>query len=65
MSMLLRAAKASAWLHGRDYLIPEDLQSVFRETVAHRIFFSPVYEMRRSEIVGGLMDAILDAVAAP
>lgn len=65
MSMLLRAAKASAWLHGRDYLIPEDLQSVFRETVSHRIFFSPVYEMRRSEIVGGLMDAILDAVAAP
>ncbi|NJD07420.1 MAG: MoxR family ATPase [Methylococcaceae bacterium] len=65
MSMLLRTARTSAWLDGRDYLVPEDLQSVFRETVAHRIFFTPVYEMRRSEIIGGVMDAILDAVAAP
>jgi len=65
MSMLLRTARTAAWLDGRDYLIPEDLQAVFRDTVAHRIFFTPVYEMRRGEIIGGLMDGILDAVAAP
>jgi len=65
MSMMMRAARVSAWLNGRDKLIPEDLQNVFRETVAHRIFFSPVYEMRRTEIIGRLMDGILDRVAAP
>ena len=65
MSMMMRAARVSAWLNGRDHLIPEDLQKVFRETVAHRIFFSPVYEMRRSDIIGGFMDGILNRVAAP
>jgi MoxR-like ATPase len=65
MSMMMRAARVSAWLDGRDYLIPEDLQRVFRETVAHRIFFTPVYEMRRTEIIGSLMEGILNRVAAP
>ena len=65
MSMMMRTARVSAWLEGREHLIPEDLQRVFRETVAHRIFFSPVYEMRRTEIIGALMDGILNRVAAP
>jgi len=65
MSMMMRAARAAAWLAGRGSLIPEDLQSVFHETVAHRIFFNPVYEMRRSALIGNLTARILDQVAAP
>jgi hypothetical protein len=38
---------------------------VFRETVAHRVFFTPVYEMRRESIVGELVSQILHKVAAP
>lgn len=65
MAMLLRAARVTAWLDGRAYLTPEDLQAVFAETIAHRLCFAPVYEMRRHEIVAPLMQAILAAVAAP
>ncbi|HSI60255.1 MAG TPA: MoxR family ATPase [Ideonella sp.] len=65
MSMLLRAARVVAWLAGRDYATPEDVQAVFFETIAHRLCFQPVYEMRRSEITGPLMAGILGAVAAP
>ena len=65
MSMLLRAARVTAWLDGRGHCTPEDLQAVFRETVAHRLCFQPVYELRRHELAEPLMAAILDRVAAP
>ncbi|MFO1418434.1 MAG: MoxR family ATPase [Methylotetracoccus sp.] len=65
MSMMLRAARVAAWLNDRDYLIPEDIRSVFHDTTAHRIFLRPVYELRRVEIVPELMQGILDNVAAP
>ena len=38
---LLRMSKASAYLSGRDYLIPQDVQSVFEIVCAHRILLSP------------------------
>jgi MoxR-like ATPase len=65
MSMMMRAARVSAWLDERTHLIPEDLQRVFVETTAHRVFFTPVYELRRSLLVGDLMDGILRQVSAP
>ena len=65
MSMLLRAARVAAWLDGRDYVTPEDVQSVFVETLAHRLCYQPVYELRRGEISGPLMAGILRQVAAP
>ena len=65
MSLLLRAARVAAWLDGRGYVTPEDLQAVFAETIAHRLCYQPVFEMRRQEISGRLMAAILANVAAP
>ncbi len=34
---LLRAAKARAYLEGRDYVAPDDVQAIFVPTVAHRL----------------------------
>ena len=65
MSMLLRGARVAAWLADRTEIVPEDLHTVFEPVVAHRIFFTPVYEMRRSEITGRLMTRILETVASP
>ena len=65
MSYLLRAARVAAWLEGRSFVTPEDVQAVFVETIAHRLCYQPVYEMRRQEISGPLMRGILSAVAAP
>jgi MoxR-like ATPase len=65
MSMLQRAARVAAWFDGRGYVAPEDVQSVFVETLAHRLVFQPVYELRRAEIVAPLMAGILEQVAAP
>ena len=65
MGMLMRAAKVAAWIHGRDALVPEDIHAVLYETIAHRIFFHPVYELHRSELVVALMEQIINNVVSP
>lgn len=61
-SMLVRAAKVSAWLNGRFNLTPEDIASVFHPVVAHRVFFSPIYELQRSWLAKAYTQAILSHV---
>ena len=65
MSMMLRAARVNAWLNERTAITPEDIHAVFHATVAHRIVFSPVYEMRRTEIAREMLSNIVNVVAAP
>lgn len=65
MSQLLRAARVAAWLDNRTYLVPEDVQGVFHEAVAHRVFFNPVVELRRAEVAREFMRQVLQKVAAP
>lgn len=65
MSYLLRAARVAAWLDGRNMVVPEDLRAVFFETMAHRIFLSPIYELRRDAIVRELIRQLFERVPAP
>lgn len=65
MSLMLRAARVHAFLSGRDYLTPEDLQSVFKPAMVHRVFFSPAYEFERQAIAPLFIDEVLRRVAAP
>lgn len=65
MSQFMRAARTCAWQAGRSHLIPADLHAVFRETVGHRLFFTPVYELRRAGLVAELTEQILRRVPAP
>lgn len=65
MSYLLRAARVAAWLNGRSMLVPEDLRSVFFETMAHRIFLDPIYELRRDAITRDLTRQLFERVPAP
>ncbi|OUW06052.1 MAG: AAA family ATPase [Betaproteobacteria bacterium TMED156] len=65
MSMLIRAAKVNAWLAGRLKLIPEDLHGGLNETMGHRIFLYPNYELMRDEIVEELLAACKNKVPAP
>ena len=65
ISMMLAAARVNAWLNNRTAITPDDIHAVFHATVAHRIVFSPVYEMRRTEIAREMLSNILNAIAAP
>ncbi len=62
---LTRAARVVAWFAGRDYLTPDDIRAVAPAVLGHRIFFTPVYELRRAQIADALNAQILDKVATP
>lgn len=64
-SMLVRAAKVLAWLEGRLHLEPQDVAAVFHSVVAHRLFFTPVYELQRTQIAQALTQEILKQVPLP
>lgn len=57
-------AKSMARIHGRDYVLPEDVQEVFAKSVAHRLLLSPKAEGRKMTPEQVLAD-ILKQVATP
>jgi MoxR-like ATPase len=65
MMSLLRAARVVAWFAGRTHLIPSDVHSVVPAALGHRVFFTPVYELRRAEIADALVTRILEKVPTP
>ena len=65
MMALTRAARVVAWLAGRNYVAPDDIQSIVAPTLRHRIFFTPVYELRRAQIADELIKQTLERVATP
>ena len=65
MSALMRAARVVAWLHERNYVTPEDVHAVLPSALGHRVFFSPIYELRRSEIAPAFTQQLMDRVASP
>ena len=60
---LAAMSKAMAFVLGRDYVIPEDVDRVFRDTVAHRILLSPRAE--GTVQAGDLLREILNNTPAP
>ena len=47
----MRAARVVAWLAERTHLVPEDIHAVLPAALGHRVFFTPIYELRRAELV--------------
>lgn len=65
VAAMVRAARAQAWLEGRDYVAPDDVAAIFAPSMGHRIFLTPVYEARREQIVPNLLEAALACVPVP
>jgi MoxR-like ATPase len=56
---LLAASKALAWLAGRDYVTPDDVKSVARPALRHRIRLR-----HEAELEGATTDSVLDSILA-
>ena len=65
MMSLVRAARVVAWLAGREHVIPDDVAAVFPAVMGHRVFFSPLYEMRHAQIAEVLTAQLLQRVPTP
>jgi MoxR-like ATPase len=62
--MLLHAAKAWAWLSGRDYVTPDDAKAMARPTLRHRLVLRPEVELEGAS-ADGVLDGILATVPVP
>ena len=59
-----KCARANAWLDGRDFVTPDDIQSVFFNTLRHRVLLS--YEAEAAGISADqILRRILELVAVP
>jgi MoxR-like ATPase len=65
MSALLRAARVVAWLAERTHLVPDDIHAVLPAALGHRVFFTPIYELRRAALADQLVTQIMNRVASP
>ena len=57
-----RMAKAYAYLHGRDYMIPEDVAAVFPDVCAHRLVLSTkarMMEERPETVIRGILEKVM------
>lgn len=63
-TMLLRAAKAWAWLGGRDFVTPDEVKAVAKPALRHRIALRPEVELEGAT-PDGVLDGILAAVPVP
>ena len=61
VAALVRMARASAGLHERNYVVPEDIQSVFLDVCAHRLVLRPqarVDGMNARDVLRGILSEI-------
>jgi MoxR-like ATPase len=65
MMALMRAARVVAWLAGRNHVMPDDIRDIVAPALRHRVFFTPVYELRRSQIADELVAQIIEKVPTP
>jgi MoxR-like ATPase len=61
---LLLAARAWAWLSGRDYVTPDDVKALARPALRHRVELRPEAELE-GVTAEAVLDGVLGAVPAP
>jgi MoxR-like ATPase len=61
---LLHAAKAWAWLAGREFVTPDEVKAVAKPALRHRIQVRPEVELEGTT-PDGVLDGILAAVPTP
>ncbi len=61
---IMNMVKAIAFLNGRDYVIPSDIQSIFKDVAAHRMILKSKARIN-NVTVDNLLEDILRAVKAP
>lgn len=61
---LVQMAKASAYMRGRNYVVPEDIQTLFADVCAHRLILTPRAKIRKRSPEQILME-VLKTIKTP
>ena len=59
---LTSLAKATAWIQGRDYVLPRDVRFIFRDCIEHRLLWSDASDPRAH---ADIMRSIAGSIKAP
>ena len=51
-------SRAAAFVRGRDYVIPEDVADIFRDTVAHRLVLTPGCDGTQQDPLGEVLHMV-------
>jgi len=67
---LERASRAWALLNGRDYVVPEDVESLFLPVIGHRVLFTPTFlvevrKLGRERTMNDFKESCLKAAPKP
>jgi MoxR-like ATPase len=63
-TMLLHAAKAWAWLAGREFVTPDDVKTIAPPTLRHRVSLRPEVELEGTT-ADGILSGLLAAIPVP
>ena len=58
---LYKAAKANAFLSGRDYVLPDDVKTMTESVLAHRLILSPKGKSQHGDarsVIAGILAAV-------
>jgi len=61
---LVRACRASAWMGGRDYVVPADIHLLFYDVMAHRVVLEPQAKMSGRD-PRSVLEGVMGRVPAP
>lgn len=62
---LAQAGRVVAWMKGRSYVVPEDIQEVFLDICTHRFFLTRLSMRRRIDVAREILGKIIEQVPAP
>ncbi|MCI8386000.1 MAG: MoxR family ATPase [Acutalibacter sp.] len=63
-SALIRACRASAWMGGRDYIVPADINLLFYDVLSHRVVLEPQAKMNGLD-AHSVLEGVMAQVSAP
>lgn len=62
---LAQAGRVVAWMKGRSYVVPQDIQEVFLDICTHRFFLTRLSTRRRLDLAREVLGKIVEQVPAP
>lgn len=62
---LAKAGRTMAWLNGRDYVLPQDIQEIWLPFASHRFFLKELVLRRRAGLAKEILTKIIEKVEAP
>ncbi len=63
--ILAQGGRVVAWMNGRGFVLPGDIQEIFLNVCTHRFFLSRIFTRHRSNLARDILAKLLEEIPAP